>query len=292
MSTLRLSEIENALLSFRTARGVAMRLLTQDLLQSGVVSHPALFLARFFCRLKSADSILEKMCRTQCSTINLFALPNLTTDVLGFRLIVEDPNEMQAVDRFLKKQCACSLEPVVISSLHELEYQGAEYNLRFQELNGSCPFEVQVRTILQQHWASRTIHLFHKRAQDAAKRFQDELAAFGGTLREAERCGATITDKPDFAVQPEGCDLAFALLNSTVHLVVVGSSECVRDHVLCRLTGNASDDHSAIIDEKGKLYEMYPGAHIIECSCLNWSSFLLNEPQARLPIALLTKSSF
>lgn len=62
---------------------------------------------------------------------------------------------------------------------------------------------------------------------------------------------------------------------------VPGAEDRQRSH-------NDNVDHDALVAARVKLYASLPGCAVVECSCLDFSTFLLNEAHIRVPMDRLT----
>ena len=78
-------EIEHALCGVREGRCLIMKSLVDHISCGNVCAEPFLAISRFFCRLKSADSIVEKLKRKGIQTRDASGIPDRIPDALGFQ---------------------------------------------------------------------------------------------------------------------------------------------------------------------------------------------------------------
>jgi ppGpp synthetase/RelA/SpoT-type nucleotidyltranferase len=256
-----------------------MNCLVEQLLSGQVCSEPFVALSRFFCRLKSADSIVEKLTRKGIQVGSAAEIPGRMPDILGFRIIVADSTELNAVDKFIRDQFEVLSRQDRTGVPGEFGERGIEYSARFHAGGLSWPFELQLRTFLQHYWASQSFHLFHKKPIEVAFEFKDTLLEFSEALACAEECADKIVRNP---ASREGaqrvCAPCFPPLFHRVHLIVIESGEQFAEHMIVELSGHSDADDEAVVAEKMKLYSAFPGAAIVECSCANFLTVHLNEP--------------
>jgi len=283
------SDVEEVLLLFRTCRRVVLNDIVQRVGRGEGIRNPFLTLSRLFARVKSADSVLEKMGRKGITVAAASEIPQKITDILGFRIIVESAEEAQVIQRFLEDSFEVTSSSNQLEHRGQLGERGLELGLRCQVGDGICPFEIQVRTFLQHYWASQTFHLFHKKSPDVALKHREALISLSESLHSADTVvrdiGEDMVGSSDLAWKWRDLPLC-----SQVNLVVVERGEMFRHHEVISLTGE--DDragHRTIVQRKLELYESYPGCAIVECSCLNFLSFLLNEPVVRVPLSRWTE---
>ena len=69
-----------------------------------------------------------------------------------------------------------------------------------------------------------------------------------------------------------------------VTLFVIGANEIFEFNGVYNLTGDDLADHRGIVDQKSDLYSAYPGFSLVECSCANFSAYILNEPHVKIPL--------
>ena len=95
------AEIEQFLLPQRMARRLILTSLLEYIVSSECLTNPFLLLSRLFVRLKSADSILEKIQRKGLIVRSVPEIGQVMDDLLGFRIITENLEELWAIDQFL-----------------------------------------------------------------------------------------------------------------------------------------------------------------------------------------------
>lgn len=284
MTQLSLSEVEHALLFFRTGRRLVLERLLQQLIRAKQVAQPFLLFSRLFGRLKSGDSILEKIKRKGIDIQSPAEIPDKIPDVLGFRVIVESPDELDAVDSILEESFDIVSRTDRTEAPDEFGGRGIEYSLRYSSDGTSYPFEVQSRTYLQHYWAARSFHLFHKQPRDAALAHKDALLELSELLQRAESLAGQLDERRMRAAQIEAATWTAEPLRRRVHLIVVLEGERFESHETLELSGDDLADHDRIVSRKLALYDIYKEAAIVEATCLNFSSFLLNEPHVHVPV--------
>jgi ppGpp synthetase/RelA/SpoT-type nucleotidyltranferase len=284
---ISLDAVEETLLPFRVARRYILNHLLPLLLQDGAIADPFLLATRFFVRLKSADSILEKVARKGIALSNVTEIPQKMTDILGFRVIASDINELNNLDRLLTSNFEVVSRESSIHRPDEIGRREISYQFLFHDGASSYLFELQLRTFLQHYWASRSFHLLHKQPKEVSRNYASVLSALGEALERAEDT-ATNLPSPD-KTRAGDISAARSRLCDRINLVVVEPGELFANHVVLSLSGDDRRDHKNVIREKMALYADFPGAALVECSCLSFFSFTLNEPHVRVPIDRLDK---
>jgi ppGpp synthetase/RelA/SpoT-type nucleotidyltranferase len=284
---LSASEIEESLLPFRAGRRLVLDKLLQRIAQGDGLVNPFLLLSRFFVRIKSADSILEKIRRKGIVITHPSEISQKLPDILGFRIITENIDEMETIDRFLNEQFEIVSRLDKVTERGEFGDRGIEYSLRHHVDGVVYPFELQLRTFLQHYWSSQSFHLFHKTPRETALSCQDALLSLSQALDHAEQVAGRIPQSP--TINARSSLWNELPIRSRVHLIAVEPGEQFALHVVVPLSGNDQQDHDASVSQKLQIYAAYPGSAIVECSCLHFLSFILNEPQVRVPVDRLGK---
>jgi ppGpp synthetase/RelA/SpoT-type nucleotidyltranferase len=289
MTDLSIADIEQSLLIFRASRRVIVRDLASRLVCEPAIRNPFLLVSRLFIRLKSADSVLEKMRRKGISISHPGELVDKIPDVLGARIIVETAEELHAVDEMLRQ--TFEVDSCVDHVRSPTEFGGREvgYTLRASIGERSCPFEVQVRTFLQHYWSICSFHLFHKQSPDVARRHAEDLRNLSEALESAERPAGRLGESAPTISPPVEPPTQVRGLEDRVRLVVVEPGERLADVVVLPLSGDDERDHERTVDAKLELYAKHPGAAIVEACCLNLAAFTLNEPHVRIPLDRIAK---
>ena len=83
--------------------------------------------------------------------------------------------------------------------------------------------------------------------------------------------------------------LATLPVNNRINLVIIEPGEVFLKHVVIPLAGDDLADHAAIVNRKLALYSEHPGATVVECACINFYSYILNEPHVRVPASRLSQ---
>lgn len=236
--------------------------------------------------MKSADSISEKMVRKQIIIQDAFEIPQRMSDILGFRIVVANKRELDAVDDFLSNH----FEVVSRSDLRmmpgEFGQRGIQYCARYETKGTTFTFELQLRTFLQHYWASQSFHLFHKQPREVANGKKRELLQLAEFLDEAEKEVEKIAITPDEQL-PSEADPQVELFCGRVHLIAIRPGEILTEHSIVPLSNFANNSNETVVEKKLAMYSLYPGAAIVECSCLNFAAFHFNEPLVRVPLNLL-----
>lgn len=106
---------------------------------------------------------------------------------------------------------------------------------------------------------------------------------FSASLADAEGRIEGLAEGP--SAEKRGAERAdFGLITKEVHLVVVEPGEQFSDHITQPLAGRSAEDHATIVERKMSLYEKFPSAAIVECACMGFLAFHLNEPLVRVPL--------
>jgi ppGpp synthetase/RelA/SpoT-type nucleotidyltranferase len=285
--SLSVEQIERGLLPFRAGMRRALDDLLRVLTASERLGPPYPLASRFFGRLKSADSVLEKIRRKGLVVDSAADLPRVIPDILGFRIVVDGLDELQALDSALGGAFDVLSRRETVDEPTELGGRGVEYRLALRHgAVGAGPFfELQARTVLQHEWAARTFHLFHKQPPDVARARRAELLALSQALHDADRAATRLPGRGEGSGARSDAVALPALdrLRRRVHLVVVDPGELFAAHVVKQLTGDDSADHEVIVAEKLALYRGSPRAAIVECVCLDFAGFLYNEPLVVVP---------
>jgi ppGpp synthetase/RelA/SpoT-type nucleotidyltranferase len=291
MDTLQFEDVELSLLPFRVGR----RLILDQILEmaaSGLeIQEPALFLSRLFVRLKSADSILEKIKRKKLPVRVPGDIPTVMDDILGFRLIVENQAELRFLDKFLNR--TFEVKSVVDQPQnHSFGGQSIDYSLVHEQGGQAYPFEVQLRTFLQHYWATSSFFLFHKADPEAALPYQKDLLALKSALQSAEELTERIQfgRKERWKAGSEPAHWQSWPLRNCIHLMVVKPHEQFVEEQIVSITGYDENDHRTIVHSKMACYEQHPNAAVVECVCANFASYLLNEPQVHVGPEYLEKA--
>jgi len=147
------------------------------------------------------------------------------------------------------------------------------------------PLEVQLRTQLQDYWASSDSALFHKAPPAKALEHVEVLTALSSTLAEAEHLTSQLVGKRKHQGSADRAlaNLQRLPLHSQTNLVVVGPGELFLQHEKIPLSGDDLRDHQTIVERKLALYTEFQNAAIIESSCMSFMTFALNEPQVEIP---------
>ena len=61
------------------------------------------------------------------------------------------------------------------------------------------------------------------------------------------------------------------------------------DHFIVPMSGDDETDHDCIVAKKLELYSAFPGCAFVECSCMSFDTFVLNEPHVRIPASRFSK---
>ena len=290
MDTLKFDDVENSLLPFRVGRRLVFYRILELIENSIEIREPALFLSRLFVRLKSADSILEKIKRKNLPVHSSTDIPVFMDDILGFRLIAENQNELLFLDRFLTSEFKVKL---VLHQTPNQQFgeQSINYSLIHEKDGQAYPFEVQLRTFLQHYWAGHSFFLFHKTDQKTALPYQNDLLAFSEALQSAENLAEKIQDiKPGNRKTDSMLHWQTWPIRTRAHLMVIKPHEQFVDQQVIPLSGNDEEDHHTLVGAKIACYEKYPDAAIVECLCANFATFLLNEPQVSVAPEFLEKA--
>ena len=259
-----------------------MQRLTNALTHTDGIARQALLMSRIFCRVKSADSILEKIKRKGIFLDSLEQIPTIITDILGFRVIVDTPLELQSLDQMISQYFEVTSRLDEANAPKAFGSRGIEYSLRYHVNGVACPFELQARTFLQHYWASRTFHLFHKRPAEVAEQYRDVLCELNKVLHHAEEIAAKIKYPESFSSKRDHIHLNATPLWARLNLIVVGKGERFLDRLVMILTGDDRVDNDTIVAHKVALYRDNEGAAIVECCCQNLSTFMLNEPHVMI----------
>jgi len=289
MALLSIPEIEQSLFPFRVGRRLILDKLLQRIVQDDSLVNPFLVISRLFVRLKSADSVLEKIKRQGITINNTSELPQKLPDILGFRIITEKTSELKTIDRFLNDHFEVVSRLDYLTQPGEFGYRGIEYSLRHHVDGVVYPFEVQLRTFLQHYWTSQSFHLFHKKPRETALQYQDALLSLSQTLESAEQATERITGTAPRTGRVKSVSWTELPVCTRIHLVVVEPGERFAADVVLSLSGNDQNDHNSTVDQKLEIYTTYPGCALVECSCLHFLSFILNEPQVWVPVGRLGK---
>lgn len=286
---LQKSDIENVLLPFRSCRRIVLDDILTRIIRGDGIPNTFLTLSRMFVRIKSADSILEKMERKGITVASASEIPKEMNDLLGFRIIVENLEEVHLIQRFIEDRFEVTSRQDQLEHPSEFGERGVKYGLRYSDGSVRCPFEIQVRTLLQHYWATRAFHLFHKRPLEVALKHRDNLLSLGQSLASADQSVQSLFEERSMRAPDPGFDWKALPLRSRVNLVVVEPGELFKTQVALTLTGDDHTDHNAIVRQKVELYESHLNCAIVECSCLDFPSFLLNEPLVWVPLDRIQK---
>lgn len=291
MSALNYQDVENALLHFRIGRRVILDRILEIISGNSEIRDPVLLLSRLFIRLKSADSIVEKINRKKLPVQNAADIPRVMTDIIGMRIIAQNQTELKLLDHLLSAAFAVKARVDHARDTNGFGDQTLEYVLTCERDGVAYPFEVQLRTFLQHYWAGNSFFLFHKADAKMALPYQNDLLALSSALQSAEE----VTER----IQPARQGVQTAKppmpnwqawpLRNRVYLMIVGPHEQFVDERVIPLSGNDENDHRMVVQSKLACYEQYPDAVVVECMCANFATFLLNEPQVHVGPEYLDK---
>jgi len=108
-------------------------------------------------------------------------------------------------------------------------------------------------------------------------------------LERAEQAAERLSDGVLVSSQDGSSVWSELPLRTRIHLVIVLPGEQFAAHVVQPLSGNDQEDHDAIVSRKLELYAPYLDSAIVECSCLHFLSFILNEPHVLVSVDRLGK---
>lgn len=291
MTQFNLESIEDSLLNFRKGRRLVLAVFMDYFFSQPQLTNPFLLLSRMFCRLKSADSIVEKINRKKIEITGIEDIPKKIPDVLGIRIITDNPSELALIDRFITQRFDVAGRVDNVQSPGTYGQKEIFYKLLLRDGDAVYPFEVQTRTFLQHYWAVRSFHLFHKQPPETAAGYSQSLTGLSSALHQAESVsrplvrGRTRDTGQIPATGQDNREIYDSPLLKYVHLYVIGPGETFEHKEIVSLSGEDAADHRAIVERKTALYEKYPGFAVVECSCAGISAYLLNEPHIHVPAA-------
>jgi ppGpp synthetase/RelA/SpoT-type nucleotidyltranferase len=284
MTELSISEIEKSLYIFRIGRSLILKKILEVISINNQLNEKFLIMARLFCRLKSADSILEKINRKKLEINDVLELPQKMQDILGFRIITSNMYELKIIDQLLLNEFE------LINKIDRIKEPGIDgereinYELIYSVDGKSYPFEIQLRTFLQHYFSIPTFHLFHKRQPETRIRYRKDLNEFSEHLMKLENY-LEIFDKVIDENVENSVDTDRLSIISKVHLIVFKQrDEKFSDSITINLSGDYEKDNELIVDRKVDLYKAHPNSTIVECSCMDFSSYILNEPHINVPV--------
>ena len=73
-------------------------------------------------------------------------------------------------------------------------------------------------------------------------------------------------------------------LTDKIYLIVIEPIEKFVMYKTIPLLGDPELDHKNIVEEKMNLYNQYKNCTIVECSCINFNTYSMNENQVNIPI--------
>jgi len=199
--------------------------------------------------------------------------------LLGCRVVVETLDELRTFDRLLKNSFEEVTRSENLDCPNEFGGRGIECLLRYHDGTNVYPVALQLRTFLQHYWASTSFHLFHKQRREVALQHKTSLLAFGESLHQAEQAAKVIQDNQPNPKLTQESGWSANPICSRVHLIVIEPGEQFAVHKSLLLCKDDETDHERIVAQKLELYETIPNSTIVECSCLNFLSFMFNEPQ-------------
>jgi ppGpp synthetase/RelA/SpoT-type nucleotidyltranferase len=282
MTDLTFTQIETAQFLYRKSRQLIQTKILDFLLTSDEIAEPFKALNRMFVRLKSADSIVEKINRKKLNVETIDDLQRLVTDVLGFRIITENMDELETVDTFLQNSFEVLSCNDTVQQPNEFGYQSIEYSLIYRDPSSGeiTPFELQLRTMLQHQWSVNSFHLFHKKSPDVARPYQTALQDLSQTLAKVEDLTNQVAKSRYSAIRDvQLMSQAFEKfpIQAFVNLMVINPGEIFVDHVRLPASTDAQAHHNKIVKEKMLLYRTYPEAAVVECYFMDVTTYALNE---------------
>jgi len=291
MPALNFSDVENSLLHFRIGRQIILDRILEFMEASPEIREPALLLSRIFVRLKSADSIIEKIKRKKLPVETPEDIPKVIDDILGLRIIVENQTEIHAFERFLNSSFIVGKRSGNTNGTHNFGDKTIEYVLTFEKDGILYPCEVQLRTFLQHYWARHSFFLFNKADPSCALPFRDDLQALSKALQTAERLTESIQEPGE--EKREESSLANWRdwpIRSRVYLMVIKPHEQFIEQHTIPITDNSTRNHHRIVTAKVSIYQEHPDATIVECVCADFPAFLFNEPQVHVGSDFIEKA--
>jgi ppGpp synthetase/RelA/SpoT-type nucleotidyltranferase len=286
MKTVHLEkkDVEGSLKEFRVGRSLILKRILESVIESSDIYNKFLILSRIFCRLKSADSILEKIERKGLEIKDVNEIPVKLPDILGFRIITSNIDELYSIDKILTDDFK------VIKKIDKIKKSGEDgereinYELIYTFGDTSYPFEIQLRTFFQHLFSIPTFHLFHKQAPEKRVKYHDDLIKLSNSLQEVETNTIRFIESPEKAIE-YNYDLRILPILNKVHIVVIEPGERFSNHIILDLSGDFERDNYLIVNKKIELYETYPNCAIVECSCMEFSTYILNEPHVNVPVS-------
>ena len=288
MTILSFSEIEESLLRYRLARPAIHAMILEWMLSNASLQQPFWLLNRYFVRLKSADSIVEKIKRKNLNVNSSDELHRLISDALGMRIITGNLDELKEAVVFIERTFQVRSKKNCIDEPNEFGYRSIEYVLEFfdPQQGLSIPFEIQLRTYFQHIWSVDSFHLFHKQPVEKAQPYQETLKELSSLLAKAE---LLVSGLPKPALFTENQDAKIDLNGlpvwKQVNLVVILPGERFIQHLILPHTGDYLVDHRSVVQEKLRLYQDYPGCAVVECWCMDMTTYALNESHVLFPPA-------
>ena len=125
MAPLAPGDIEQALLPYRIGRRVVSSVISEYIVSCEDLTDPFLLLSRLFIRLKSADSILEKIHRKNLAVSTVSDIGQVMDDLLGFRIITGNLEDLWAFDRFLQASFDVRSRIDTINSADQFGYRSS-----------------------------------------------------------------------------------------------------------------------------------------------------------------------
>jgi ppGpp synthetase/RelA/SpoT-type nucleotidyltranferase len=290
MDSLNFSEIEYSLLNFRIGRRLVLDRVLEMINAQSKIQEPALLLSRLFIRIKSADSIVEKIMRKKLPVQSVEDIPRVLDDILGLRIIAENQEEFHLLDQFLTSTFTINTRINHAEDFQGFGDQSFDYAMTYVKDGQVYPFAVQLRTFLQHYWAGQSFFLFHKAKGPRALKYHHDLLALSRSLQDAESLAAKIrSEKPTGKEGTTSINWDAWPIRSRVYLMIVKPKEQFVEQRIVSLCGNDVENHHSIADAKIACYREYPAAAVVECMCVNFSAFLLNEPQVHVSPESLAK---
>ena len=143
-------------------------------------------------RLKSTDSLVEKMMRYGC-TFSIESIETNINDIAGVRVICSYVDDIYSIAETLLSQDDVTLiaekdyiktpKPNGYRSLHLI----VSVPVFLSQSRKDVKVEVQIRTIAMDYWASLEHHMKYKKDIPNAERVSSELRACADTMAETDR---------------------------------------------------------------------------------------------------------
>lgn len=168
---------------FRRLKGVVRFVITRELKKKKIPFHSVL------ARIKSFNSLLEKVQRRKIT--DPFSE---IRDIVGLRVVCLYLDDLEKIADIIRTSFAVIEEENIDTDTDSFKYQLPQFKVKLKDkstdpeynLIKGIPFEIQVRTVAQDAWASISHHLDYKQTIGIPNHVRRDFSALHGLFYVAD----------------------------------------------------------------------------------------------------------